>query len=51
MAPLDPQSMGLDVAQRAAGEVLALQRHGEKFDQPLSRPDRPRRSFDVIGEQ
>ena len=41
LAPDDLEAFGADLAQRAAGEMLALQRHGDGFDGPLGGTDRP----------
>jgi Pyridoxamine 5'-phosphate oxidase len=51
LAPLDLQSLGLDLAQRAAQVALFLERHGDDLDVPLEGADRPGSPGDVIGQE
>jgi hypothetical protein len=51
LAPRDLESFGMDVAERAAQEVLALQRHGDDLGGLLDGTDRPGGTGDVIGQQ
>ena len=51
LALLDPEPLRLDVAERAAQEVLPLQRHREHFEKPLDGPYRPSAACNVICQQ